>query len=105
MIQIFNQMIRAAKLDSSLYEEVESNTDALLPAMTVILISSIAAGIGTIPERGPSGIVIGTLTALISWFIWSFSDFLSEQNSCLKLKPRQIWDNCSAQSASQAPRE
>ena len=75
MIQIFNQMIRAAKLDSSLYEEVESNTDALLPAITVILISSIAAGIGTIPERGPSGIVIGTLTALISWFIWSFLTF------------------------------
>ncbi|NLG15705.1 MAG: hypothetical protein GX556_00080 [Fibrobacter sp.] len=64
-------MLRAARFDSHLYEEVEADSTALVPAMTVVVISSIAAGIGTITERGPSGIVIGTFTALASWFIWS----------------------------------
>ena len=71
MIKLFDQMLRAARFDSHLYEEVEADSTALVPAMTVVVISSIAAGIGTITERGPSGIVIGTFTALASWFIWS----------------------------------
>ncbi len=71
MIKLFDQMLRAARFDSHLYEEVEADSTALVPAMTVVVISSIAAGIGTITERGPSGIIIGTLTALASWFIWS----------------------------------
>jgi len=71
VIKLFDQMLRAARFDSHLYEEVEADSTALVPAMTVVVISSIAAGIGTITERGPSGIVIGTFTALASWFIWS----------------------------------
>ena len=52
MTIFFNRMLRAAKLDSSLYEEVESDTSALLPAMFVVLLSSLAAGIGTLPVNG-----------------------------------------------------
>ena len=41
-----NKMWRAAKLDVDLYEEVEADTTATGKAFTVVLISSLASGIG-----------------------------------------------------------
>ncbi|MBN2063120.1 MAG: YIP1 family protein [Deltaproteobacteria bacterium] len=72
MKSLFDRMIRAAKLDISLYEEVEADKAALGQSMAVVLISSIAAGIGTITVSGFSGIIWGTVTALLGWLIWSY---------------------------------
>jgi len=66
------RIIRAAKLDASLYEEVEADTTALKQAMGVVVLSSIAAGIGTITKGGLSGIIIGTILALIGWYVWAY---------------------------------
>jgi hypothetical protein len=65
------RIIRAAKLDASLYEEVEADPTAIMQAMGVVILSSIAAGIGSIWTLGIKGIISGTLTALIAWFIWA----------------------------------
>ena len=46
MASLGNRMIRAAKLDVSLYEEVEADTGATGQAMLVVVLSSLAAGIG-----------------------------------------------------------
>ena len=43
---LVNRMIRAAKLEPNLYEEVEADEGALEQAVAVVLISSLAAGIG-----------------------------------------------------------
>ncbi len=43
---IVSKMIRAAKLDVDLYEEVEADRTATRQAFVVVLISSIAAGLG-----------------------------------------------------------
>jgi hypothetical protein len=67
-----NRMIRAAKLEPGLYEEVEADTGAMGQAMGVVVFSSIAAGIGSIRSAGPAGIIIGTLAALIGWYIWAY---------------------------------
>jgi len=67
-----DRIIRAAKLDVSLYEEVEADTTALKQAMVVVVLSSIAAGIGTIAKGGLRGIIIGTILALIGWYIWAY---------------------------------
>jgi hypothetical protein len=64
-------MIRAAKLDAQLYEEVEADKETLSQAMCVVVLASIAAGIGSGGLGGPSGFFIGTVGALISWFIWA----------------------------------
>jgi len=48
-------MIRAAKLDVSLYEEVEADKGAMGQAMGVVILSSVAAGIGTIDPIGIKG--------------------------------------------------
>jgi len=65
-------MIRAAKLDANLYEEVEADKGAMGQAMGVVILSSVAAGIGTIGTIGLKGLVLGTIAALLGWFIWAF---------------------------------
>ncbi len=68
-------MIRAAKLDVNLYEEVEADKQAFGQAMGVVVLASLAAGIGSVGTTGISGLFIGTVSALIAWFLWSFITF------------------------------
>ncbi|MFH1202485.1 MAG: YIP1 family protein [Candidatus Omnitrophota bacterium] len=73
MADIWNRMIRAAKLDVNLYEEVEADKNAMGQATTVVVLSSIAAGVGSIITKGGIGIILfGTIAALISWYVWAF---------------------------------
>jgi hypothetical protein len=67
-----DRMIRAAKLDVDLYEEVEADKSAMGQAMGVVILSSVAAGIGTIGTTGLKGLVLGTIAALAGWFIWAY---------------------------------
>jgi len=72
MASLTDRMIRAAKLDASLYEEVEADKKAMGQAMTVVILSSAAAGIGTIGAIGLKGLILGTIAALVGWFIWAY---------------------------------
>ncbi len=72
MTDFKNRIIRAAKLDVRLYEEVEADKGALGQAMGVVVLSSIAAGLGSIEIGGIGGILAGMVTALIGWFIWAY---------------------------------
>ena len=72
MTSFKDRVIRAAKLDVKLYEEVEADKGALGQAMTVVVLSSIAAGLGSIERAGFSGILIGTTIALIGWYVWAY---------------------------------
>jgi len=67
-----DRIIRAAKLDVSLYEEVEADKRALPQAMGVVVLSSVAAGLGSIERAGLSAILIGTIAALIGWYVWAY---------------------------------
>ncbi|MDH3826137.1 MAG: YIP1 family protein [Desulfobacteraceae bacterium] len=72
MSSFTERMIRAAKLDVALYEEVEADKGAMGQAMGVVILSSVAAGIGTISATGIKGLIFGTIVALLGWFIWAF---------------------------------
>lgn len=72
MAIFIDRIIRAAKLDIHLYEEVETDKGAMGQAMSVVIISSIAAGIGNIERGGLGGILTGTIVALIGWYIWAY---------------------------------
>ena len=72
MASITDRMIRAAKLDVTLYEEVEADKGAMGQAMGIVVLSGVAAGIGTIGMMGIKGLVLGTIVALVGWFIWAF---------------------------------
>lgn len=56
-----NRIIRAAMLDVNLYEEVEADKGAMGQAMGIVVLSSIAAGVGLIGRGGLSGIFTGTI--------------------------------------------
>ena len=66
-----DRIVRAAKLDSNLYEEVEADKGALGQAVWIVVLSSIAAGVGTIGRAGFGGVLMGTITALIGWYFWA----------------------------------
>ncbi len=66
------RMIGAATLDVHTYEEVEADTTATTQAMVVVVLSSIAQGIGFLTQGGVLGFVVGAVGALIGWFIWAF---------------------------------
>lgn len=67
-----DRIIRAAKLDVHLYEEVEADKGAMGQAMGVVVLSSIAAGVGSFARVGIGGILVGTVIALIGWYIWAY---------------------------------
>ncbi|MBM4311220.1 MAG: hypothetical protein FJ119_09795 [Deltaproteobacteria bacterium] len=76
MNQLFDNMLRAAKLDSAFYEKVEADTSMLGQAMLVVVLSSVAAGIGSIGQTGIGGIIFMTIIALIGWYVWAWLTYL-----------------------------
>jgi hypothetical protein len=70
MTGFVDRMIGAAKLDLRIYEEVEADTSATGQAMGVVILSSIAQGIGNI-SHGPRVLMSGMIFALIGWVVWA----------------------------------
>ena len=76
MGQFQDRIIRAAKLDVNLYEEVEADKGAMGQALGVVVLSSLAAGIGALGEGGIGRLVVGTVAALIGWLVWAFLTYI-----------------------------
>ena len=76
MASLVDRMIGAAMLNVNTYEEVEADTNAIPQAMTVVVLSSVAAGIGTLRHGGISGLLFGTVAALVGWAIWAGLTFV-----------------------------
>ena len=72
MTDFGNRIFRAARLDIALYEEVEADKSALGQAMGVVVLSSIAAGIGNTSKTGLFGMLMMVLVALVGWYIWAY---------------------------------
>ena len=72
MTRLKDRKIRAAKLDVDLYEEVEADQGALRQAMLVVVLSSVAAGIGSFGQGGLGGVLTGMIVALVGWYIWAY---------------------------------
>ncbi len=72
MISIFlNRVFRAIKIDIDLYEEVEKDKSATVQAGTVVVLSSLAAGVGAL-QLGASNFLIAPVLSLISWYVWAY---------------------------------
>jgi len=76
MANLIDRMVRASKLDINLYEEVEADKSSMGQAITVVVLSSVASGIGAIGIMGIQGLIIGTISALIGWFVWAYLTYL-----------------------------
>lgn len=77
MTSFKDRMIGAAKLDADIYEEVEADKTAMGQAMGVVVLSSLAAGIGSI-GRGGFGldIMVTIILSLITWYVWAYITYL-----------------------------
>src|SRR5687768_3622505 len=73
---IFNRMIRAARLDVNLYEEVEADRTATSQAAIVVGITAVAAAIGGAlggsAGGAVAGIIGGVVWAFFYWVAWSY---------------------------------
>ena len=66
---MINRMIRAAMLDVHVYEEVEADQTATLPAMLVVILASISGAL--VESFDPIGILFATLIGVLGWAIWA----------------------------------
>lgn len=64
-------MIGAARLDVPIYEEIEHDRSATGQAALVVVLASLAAGIGALVYAGFIGLIVVTIAALIGWVIWA----------------------------------
>jgi hypothetical protein len=69
-------VIRALRLDPEVYEEVEADKGSIWQAILVVVMVSVAAGIGSIAVLGIEGIIVGTLLDLIGWFLWALLTYV-----------------------------
>ncbi len=70
------RMMGAARLNVATFEDVESDSSATMQAMMVVIIVSIAGGIGGILTSGIWGLVFGLISGLIQWALWALVTFL-----------------------------
>lgn len=71
-----DRMIRAARLDANLYEEVEADTSAMGQAMVVVLLAGAAAGFGSLAEGGVAAFVVNAVASLVGWVVWAFLTYV-----------------------------
>src|SRR5258708_7418439 len=76
MLTFSQRMIGAAKLQAGVYEEVEADTGATSQALVVVLISSIATGLGFSRSWTFGAFVGGAVAALRGWVIWAGLTYL-----------------------------
>ncbi len=67
-----DRLIGAARLDSSVYEEVEHDRDATGQAAAIVVLGSIAAGVGAIGELGVAGLILGVVGGLVGWAVYAW---------------------------------
>ncbi len=75
MDRFAQRMIGAAMLRVRTYEEVEADASATGQAMGVVVLSSLAAGIGS-SDLGVSRLFWATFSALAAWLLWAGLAFL-----------------------------
>jgi hypothetical protein len=76
MNKYLDRLIRAAKLDPELYEEVEADASANGQAVLTVVLSSVAAGFGSTLSGGLFGLLLHIVVALGGWYVWAFLSYI-----------------------------
>ena len=71
------RVIGALALDVAIYEEVEGDRGATTQAFTVVLLSSLAAGIGArgFADNSAANIAVISIISLLAWAAWALLTF------------------------------
>jgi hypothetical protein len=76
-------MMRAARLDVSLYEEVEADTTATSQALSVVVLVAVASALSAILSaamQNTMSVIVGSViftivSSLLGWAVWSYAVF------------------------------
>ena len=71
MLSFTQRVMGALRLQTSVYEEVEADTGATVQALAVVVLSSMATGLGVSRTSSIASLIAGALAALFGWFIWA----------------------------------
>ena len=74
MNNFIDRIIRAVKLDATLYSEIKADKGAMGQAITVVALSGLASGVGN--AKGWIGYLIIIFFAFTVWLGWSFIAYL-----------------------------
>ncbi len=72
MSNFVQRMIGAATLNVPIVEEIEADTEYTVPALGVVVLAAIAAGIGGIAEGGFQAAGVLLVSSLFGWVFWAF---------------------------------
>ena len=68
-----DRMFAAARLDVQTFEDVEADPRATAQAVKVVVIVSIASGIGLLGSGGEFlGLFVGVILGVVQWAVWAF---------------------------------
>ncbi len=67
MRRFISRITRASRLESALYEEVESDSGAMGQSVAVIFLSGVATGIGSLVTADLLGLLNAVLLSLAAW--------------------------------------
>jgi hypothetical protein len=72
MIKLFiNRIYRSVKIDPEVFDEVQKDKNATLTAGIVVVLSSLAAGIGA-SHLGAVNFYLAPALSLVTWFVWAY---------------------------------
>ena len=91
MASLFIRMLRAAQLDAALYEEVEADHSALWQASSVVVLASLAAGIGSRGSGVSGNLIIMILATLLGWYIWAYLTYFVGTRLLPGLRTQADW--------------
>ncbi len=73
---LVDRMIRAAKCDVQFYENIEADASAIGQAMGIVVLSSVANGVGMFQIGGIKGLVMGMIGSFVGWLFWSYLTYM-----------------------------
>ncbi len=81
---LLNRIVRAMQLQPAFYEEVEADSSATGQALLVVVLVSLAAGVGTGMDalltdgsgRFIYGLMYGLAAAIIGWLLWALFAYI-----------------------------
>jgi hypothetical protein len=72
MIKLFlNRIYRSIKIDPEVFDEVQKDKNATIAAGIVVVLSSLAAGIGA-SHLGAVNFFLAPVLSVVTWFIWAY---------------------------------
>ena len=74
---MISRMLRASMLDAHVYEEVESDSNAIVQAVLIVVVVAVARGVATLSVTDNIlGIAFGIIAGLLSWVVWAFITYM-----------------------------